>query len=661
MGTQQAAGNRRSGTRAAVSRATLRFVPRDELDRVRRLNAPAVPRTHLFATLCRLNTLSMIACAGSGHIGSSFSSLDIVSWLFLNELRLSDGRDAEAQPDLFFSSKGHDAPGLYAVLIGCGLLPYDGTRKLRRLKGLPGHPDVATPFIETNTGSLGMGISKAKGMAFANRRHGRDARIFVMTGDGELQEGQIWESLLSAANGGLGEITVIVDHNKMQSDTRVNETSDLGDLEAKFAAFDWHVARCNGHDLEAFAALLDELRPVTDRPKVIVADTIKGRGVSFMESSALGPNDALYEFHSGAPDDEDYTRAADELIARANEQLTALDAPALRLEAEPRPVRPAPSAPQRLIVAYSKALVDQAERNPKIIALDADLVLDTGLIPFRERFPDRLVECGIAEQDMVSQAGGMALRGLLPVVHSFACFLSTRSNEQIYNNASERTQIVYVGSLAGVLPGGPGHSHQSVRDIAALAAVPGLVLIEPCDEAEVAQAVDFCLTRTHESTYLRLVSIPCDIPYRLPEDYRLEPGKGVALTQGMDAILLGYGAVMLPEAFRASRVLSDRHGIGLKVVNLPWLNRVDAAWLRATAVGYRRVFTLDNHYLSGGQGEMVACALGELGLPGEVRVTRLGLAAIPLCGHNDEVLRAHGLDAESLVMRIARACGRAQQ
>ena len=143
-------------------------MPVSEFDRVRRLNASKFDRAALFADLCRLNTLSMIAYAGSGHIGSSFWSLDIVTWLFLNELEPEPGK-GNGSGDLYFSSKGHDAPGLYAAMIACGQLPPDGLRKLRRLGGLPGHPDVGTPHMITNTGSLGMGISKAKGMAFADR------------------------------------------------------------------------------------------------------------------------------------------------------------------------------------------------------------------------------------------------------------------------------------------------------------------------------------------------------------------------------------------------------------------------------------------------------------------------------------------------------------
>ena len=187
----------------------LRFVPVSEFARVVTANADPVSKAAAFAALARINTLYMIAGAWSGHIGTSFSSLEIMSWLFLNELRdLDKGADA---CDVFFSSKGHDAPALYSVLLGLGLLSADKLHQLRRIGGLPGHPHVETPYIQANTGSLGMGISKAKGMALANRMAHRERRIFVLTGDGELQEGQFWESLGSAANLRLGEIVAIVD------------------------------------------------------------------------------------------------------------------------------------------------------------------------------------------------------------------------------------------------------------------------------------------------------------------------------------------------------------------------------------------------------------------------------------------------------------------
>ncbi|MFZ0712156.1 MAG: transketolase C-terminal domain-containing protein [Terrimicrobiaceae bacterium] len=627
----------------------LSCVPLEEIRRV--MSCPAGPfdRARLFAEICRINTLYMIAYAGSGHIGSSFSSLDIVSWLFLEEMEKNTNG---AYQDVYFSSKGHDAPGLYAALISLELLEFPLLHKLRRLGGLPGHPDIHTPYCHTNTGPLGMGISKAKGMLKARRLLGQPGRVFVLTGDGELEEGQFWESLVSAANDGLDALTVIVDHNKIQSDTWVKDVSDLGDLEGKFRAFGWETARCSGHDFAALQEALSKLKKTPGKPGILLADTLKGRGVSFMEQ---GPKDGLYAYHSGAPSPGDYERASRELQDRLASLVSEAGIPEIRYQTLRRPAASVLESPQKLVTAYSQALIEQARKNPRLVALDADLVLDCGLIPFRKEFPDRFVECGIAEQDMVSQAGGMALQGVLPLVHSFACFLSTRPNEQIYNNATEGTRIGYVGSLAGVLPSGPGHSHQCVRDIASLGGIPGLSLVEPCCEREVHLALDYCVNRLEGSFYLRLVSIPREIPYDLPPDYELTPGRGVVLIPGDEVVILGYGPVLLPEAWHAVHSLVHSRGKRAKLVNLPWLNRIDADWLQDTVGNARCVVTLDNHYISGGQGERIAAALAALRLP--VKWIPLGLNAIPHCGQNAEVLSAHGLDAASMAVSISHAAG----
>lgn len=630
---------------------TLYYVAKSEFDRVLALPVSDEQRIGIFATLARLNTLYMIARAGSGHIGSSFSSLDIMSWI---ELR---GRRNEA--DVFFSSKGHDAPGLYNVLIATGRLGFDNLHKLRRIDGLPGHPDVHVPGMAFNTGSLGMGVSKAKGLIQANRLRQRDGRVFVLTGDGELQEGQFWESLISAANNKMDELVVIIDHNKLQSDTLVAHVSDLGDLEAKLKAFGWHVARCDGNDLKAFSATLDACLAVTGKPKIIIADTVKGKGVTFMEHTSIDSDVELYKFHSGAPSAEAYVAGAQELIDLANRQLADAGAEALMLEVEERPqAAPPPPGQQRLIPAYTEALLAQAAKHPNLVALDADLVLDTGLIPFRDAHPDRFVECGIAEQDMVSQAGGMARGGLLPIVHSFACFLSSRPNEQIYNNATEDTKIVYVASLAGILPGGPGHSHQAVRDISSLAAVPGLTMVEPSCEAEVGALLDWAINENDASTYIRLTSIPCDIGYSLPQGYEPQRGVGVTLAEGADVALIAYGPVMLPIALDAAKAL-DADGIGVKVINLPWLNIVDRDWLTRAVAGTRAVVTIDNHYVVGGQGDRIGDTLAAIA--DAPPLIRLGLRDVPPSGQNAEVLHMVGLDVDAVASNIRAAFGMASE
>ena len=614
---------------------TLYFVPKVELDRVRELNVEAPEKVGLFADLCRINALYMIAKAGSGHIGSCFSCLDIVSWLHLQEMR--DG-------EVYFSSKGHDAPALYAVLTALGQLDFDQVHRLRQVDGLPGHPDIGTPHIVTNTGSLGMGISKAKGMVRANRHLGKEGRVFVLTGDGELQEGQIWESLVGAANDRLHEIVTIVDHNKLQSDRLVSQTSDLGDLEAKFRSFGWEVARVDGHDVAAFARTLSGLRN-SPLPKLILADTVKGCGVSFMEHTAMESDAALYRFHSGAPDADSYTRAAQELLDRVNQRCDAIQTDRIAFDTIESPRRPPPGPQQKLVAAYADALVEQGEKNERLMVLDADLMIDMGQKPFADRFPKRFIECGIAEMDMVSQAGGMALNGCLPVCHSFACFLSTRPNEHIYNNATELTKVVYVAGLAGVVPGGPGHSHQSVRDISALGAVPGLVMAEPCTEREVGMLFDWCINGSTESAYLRLVNVPWEVPFTLPDGYGVAPGRGVVVREGADVVVIGYGPVLLSEAWHAAEALAN-DDVSVRLVNLPWLNRVDADWLQEVCKGAKRVVTLDNHYIDGGQGDFICAAAATSGL--NLPVHKVGLREVPVSGSNHDVLRHHGLDRDCL-------------
>jgi transketolase len=628
----------------------LSYVSRESIDAVRAATSDPVARAELLADVCRLNTLYMIMQAGSGHIGSSFSSTELITWLWTEAL--VDPNGGGPGSDVYFSSKGHDAPALYSLLIALGKLDFDLLHRLRRLGGLPGHPDVETPFIATNTGSLGMGISKAYGMARARRFTRRGGRIVVMTGDGELQEGQIWESLQPAANERLSEIVAIVDHNKLQSDSAVAAVSDLGPLEDKFRAFGWEVRRADGHDFSAIRDVFDHFATVADRPKVLIADTIKGKGVSFMEGLACG--DQTYHFHAGAPSLKDYLAAVGEITARVNDRLSALGARPLALASVPQPTRVAPAQPERLVVAYGDELLQMARTRKDIVVLDGDLLSDCGIESFKEELPDRFIECGIAEQHMVSAAGGMALNGILPVVHSFACFLSTRANEHIYNNATEGRKIIYTATLAGLVPGGPGHSHQSVRDISAIGSVPRLVAIEPCSEREARLAIRWAVEENAASTYLRFVNVPLDLPYALPVSYALRVGCGVTLRAGEDVALVGYGPLLMSQAWRAADLLAFE-GVSAAVIDLPWLNRIDDTWIADTLARYPAIVTLDNHYVSLGQGVMVAAALARAGVRVEVR--SIGLTDVPACGSNAEVLAHHGLDADSIAQTVRRTVG----
>lgn len=637
----------------------LYFVPVEKFRGVREKIKDPLEMCPIFADMCRINTLSMIKEAGSGHLGTSFSTMDILVWLWIQEMQNPN----DPGGDIYFSSKGHDAPALYSVLIALEKIPYDCIHKLRRLGGLPGHPDVCTPFIVANTGSLGMGISKARGMALANRLNNKKRHIYVVTGDGELQEGQIWESLQKTANTGLSEITVIVDCNKMQSDTWTRNVNNMDKrseflleqktLAGKFRSFSWNTSRCDGHDfhkLQHMLPCLIEIGVASREPQVLIADTVKGKGVSFMESTACGENES-YKYHAGAPSDEDYEKAIKELERKVNTGLAGHELNLLEFEKTTLPKRVVLKNPEKLMAAYEDELAKIARERKDIVVLDADLEKDCGVSLFKKKFPERFFECGIAEQDMVSVAGGFALQGKLPIVHTYACFL-TRACEQIYNNATEKTKIIYVSPMSGLLPAGSGHSHQGVRDIAALGAVPGLTMIQPCNEKETRMALHWAVYENPGSTYLRLTSLPYDLPFTLPDDYKLKFGKGVFLREGDDVAIIAYGPLMLQQAMNAAELL-EQERMSTAVINFPWLNRrIDEVWPDDLRRDHILILTLDDHLIEKGQGEFLASrfAQKETALPNEI--VSLGLEEIPACGQNDEVLKYHGLDAESIAKKI---------
>ena len=288
----------------------------------------------------------------------------------------------------------------------------------------------------------------------------------------------------------------------------------------------------------------------------------------------------MYRFHSGAPDSDSYSKGAQELLDHANRALSRIGAARLSLESVEPPAKAAAGTTKRLIPAYTEALLAAAAKDERIIALDCDLVLDTGLIPFKEKFPDRFVECGIAEMDMVSQAGGMALEGLVPICHSFGCFLSTRPNEQIYTNATERTKVLYVGSLAGLIPAAPGHSHQSLRDISALTSVPNLDIVEPCCPEEVPLLLDYLLgtqgAQRLSQAHLGAVGGSLHLS---DQAARRRAGAWCCSREraSLSAAIVTYGLITTTEAFLAAEDLADE-GIDVMVIACPFLNRIDGAW-----------------------------------------------------------------------------------
>jgi transketolase len=629
-----------------MSQKKLRFIPKIYFDNLFKYLNDKKVIAELFTNMVRYNTLYMISKAGSGHIGGSFSSIDVVSWLYLNILQKNDK---------YFSSKGHDAPGLYSIQAALGIINFEKIHSLRRLNGLPGHPDINTEGAVTNTGSLGMGISKAKGFIFANEYLNKEkSKIFVLTGDGELQEGQIWESLMSAARYRNNSLYIIVDHNKIQSDTYVSGVSDLGDLDSKFASFGCEVYRIDGHDFNKIDEILNK-ESVDGRPIVLIADTIKGKGISFMEHTSMDKGQEYYQYHSGAPTFENYEKARIEIEGRINEILKSNSLKEIEFKEIETDNIKIEKHTEKLIDSYKKAIIQIAEKNENIIALDADLILDTGLIDFKSKFPKRFIECGIAEQDMVSQAGTLSLSGLLPIVHSFACFLTSRASEQIYNNCTQHNKVVYVGSLAGLLPAGPGHSHQALRDVTAMSAMPDLTIIEPTTPTQVFQALEWATKINKFSTYIRLTSIPIKYEFDHTILSFFEEGKGEVLYENdrVENTIIVSNPILLNQIVLALNNMPDK--FKFQLIIFPWLNKIDNKWFKEKLLNKNKnVLIFENHYTSFGFGDFIISNLSKSGLLSNTHSFVFGVDKMPLSGRNDEILKEFSLDSESILKILQR-------
>ncbi len=253
--------------------------------------------------------LEMLAKAGSGHPGGSLSAIDILTALYFHEMKL-DPRDPNwSERDRFVLSKGHGVPALYATLAYRGYFSPESTMTLREINSpFQGHPDrVRIPAVEASTGSLGQGLSVAIGMALAARLDKKNFRAYCLIGDGETQEGQIWEAALCAGNYRLSNLCVFLDANLYQIDGAVQDVMDLAPLPEKFKAFKWNVLEIDGHNMEQILSALEKARAETERPTMIIAHTIKGKGVSFMENNN--------EWHGKAPNKEQLTKALEELKA----------------------------------------------------------------------------------------------------------------------------------------------------------------------------------------------------------------------------------------------------------------------------------------------------------------------------------------------------------
>jgi transketolase len=585
----------------------------------------------------RLNALSMIKAAGSGHIGSSFSCIDLALaiQLFILNRKIHVNQNLK---DIFFTSKGHDAPGIYAVEHAFGAISDQELFKLRRLGGLPGHPEIGVAGGKTNTGSLGMGISKAKGFAYAALADGLELpNVVTLLGDGELQEGQVWESLLGAARDKLNNVIAFVDGNKIQSDTWVEKTLPLGNLKSRVEGSGWKYIECSGHDYLSLKEACDNALNSSE-PVFVYAHTKKASGVSFMET--FDQNGLFYKYHSGSPSDMDYLLACKELTSKINSEFEIdVNFPANQIHSfssKEDDFTPKSRNPL-LIQDWSSFLVEEFNSSKKLFALDADLSFDTGTYEVARRFPDRYLQCGIAEQDMVSIAGTLAVSGYIPVVHSFASFLTTRAAEQIFNNLTEKSKIIYAGFLAGILPSAPGHSHQSVIDVGIISSMQLIDIYEPSCKGELELSLKSA-TQGAKSSYIRIGSVD----YPNPIDSKtLNLNQLVQRRNGARIALITSGPTMLRLALEIEDEKSE-----ISIFTYPRINKPFMSADIENLIKFEKIFVLENYLPTRGLHVNLQESMKIHGK--SIQISRIGIENIPKNGWPDEVLKYHELDSIAL-------------
>ncbi|HUK36053.1 MAG TPA: transketolase, partial [Vicinamibacterales bacterium] len=444
-----------------------------------------IPALKNVATRLRIDSVRSTSEAGSGHPTSCCSAADIMAALFFAELRFDPQDPHNVDADRFVLSKGHAAPILYAAWAEAGAFDRAELLNLRKIDSdLEGHPTPRLPFVDVATGSLGQGICAAIGSALNARRIRSDYRTYVLLGDGESAEGSVWEAADTAAVDGLDNLCGIVDVNALGQSRATMWGHDMEALAARWRAFGWHAIVIDGHDVGAILDAFGEARRTVGRPTMILARTIKGKGISFVEGKDGWHGKA---FKKG----EELDRALAELEkqfvpAPAGANLTSLiTKPAARPRAVESPKTVAPPAYKlgdeiATREAYGVALAKLGEADSRVVALDADVKNSTFSDKFEKVFPERFYENYIAEQVMIGAAMGLAARGAIPFPSTFACFL-TRAFDFIRMAAISNVGIKMAGSHAGISIGEDGPSQMALEDLAMFRAQPDFAVLYPSD------------------------------------------------------------------------------------------------------------------------------------------------------------------------------------
>ena len=559
-----------------------------------------------------------------------------------------DPRDPQnPDNDRFVLSKGHGAPILYAAWAEVGFLKREDLLTLRRLDSdLEGHPTPRLPFVDVGTGSLGQGLAAGVGIALNARRINSDYRTYVLLGDGETAEGSVWEAASVASAYKLDSLCGITDVNALGQSGPTQWQHDTEPLASRWRAFGWHVLTVDGHDLVEILDALDKARQTRGRPTMIIARTIKGKGVSLMEGK---------EGWHGKPLKKG--EELDKALAELQTQFVPEDGPPPQPRLPRTVSRPAPRqatiGPSAYKLgdqvatreAYGAAIARLGTGDERVVALDGDVKNSTFSEKFEQAHPDRFYQMYIAEQAMIGVAMGLASRGAIPFPSTFAAFL-TRAYDFVRMAAISYLNVKMAGSHAGVSIGEDGPSQMGLEDLAMMRAQPNITVLYPSDAVSTERLIERMAYHPGPA-YMRTTRPKTPVIYGPDETFEIGGLKVLRESKSDVASVIGAG-VTLFEALKAYDELKTQ-GIDIRVIDLYSVQPVDAAALiRCARETNGRLITVEDHYAAGGIGDAVAEAVAPEGFT----VRRLAVTEIPRSGAPAELLDRYGISARHIVAAV---------
>jgi transketolase len=601
---------------------------------------------HNIATQLRIDSIRATTAAGSGHPTSSMSAAEIMACLFFNVMNFDPQDPANPTNDKFVLSKGHAAPVLYSTWAELGFISREHLLTLRRIDSdLEGHPTPILKFVSVPTGSLGQGICVALGMALDARIDGTSFRSYALLGDGESAEGSVWEAAEVAAHHKVDNLCAVVDVNRLGQSQPTMLQHHLEIYQQRWSAFGWNAMVVDGHDVRQLLEAFDNAKRTKGKPSVVLARTLKGKGVSFVEDKEGWHGKALSK-------DE-----AEKAVAELEKQFVKTSAP------KPSPNKPTSkpkqypaykhiSAPQyqsgKAVAtreATGHALEQLGKLNETIVCLDGDVENSTYTEFFQKVAPERFIEGYIAEQNMVGMAMGLAATGKIAFTSTFACFF-TRAADFVRLAGLAHSNVKFIGTHVGVSIGEDGSSQMGLEDLSLFRAMADSIVLYPSDPVSAWYAVD--LAAAHKGIVYVRAGRPKQ-PVLYGNDEKFQVGKAKVLRQSKDDAVTVVGAgVTLNEAVKAYDELK-KQGVAIRVIDLFSVRPPDTeTLLQAARVTNNTIITVEDHYAAGGIGDAVSEAVG----PEGVKVYRLAVREVPHSGKAEELLAKYKIDSQAIIEQV---------